>query len=119
LVVPEQAIVTAQGSLLVFKVVDGKASRVQVETGLRTMLDQKAVVEVTKGLSPGDVVITAGQIKIRENNTPVTVLAPLAAPAAPAAPASNASPASTAPPAAPAASAKPVAPAAPAAPAAR
>jgi membrane fusion protein (multidrug efflux system) len=89
LVVPEQAIVTAQGSLLVFKVVDGKASRVQVETGLRTMLDQKAVVEVTKGLSPGDVVITAGQIKIRENNTPVTVLAPLAAPAAPAAPAAR------------------------------
>lgn len=85
LVVPEQAIVTAQGSLLVFKVVDGKASRVQVETGLRTMLDQKAVVEVTKGLSAGDTVITAGQIKIRENNTPVTVLPPLVAPAAPAA----------------------------------
>jgi membrane fusion protein, multidrug efflux system len=116
LVIPEEAIVTAQGSLLVVKVVDGKASRVQVETGLRTTLNQRAVVEVTKGLSAGDTVVTAGQIKIRENNTPVTALPPLAVPAA-----QNGRPA-LAPavtPAAPTAPASPSTPAAPATPAAR
>jgi hypothetical protein len=37
------------------------------------------VVEVIKGLAPDDVVVTAGQIKIRGNNVPVKVAEPAAA----------------------------------------
>jgi membrane fusion protein (multidrug efflux system) len=76
LVVPEEAIVAAQGAQGVIKVVEGKAVRQRVQTGLRTMVQQKAVVEIVKGLSPGDVVITAGQIKIRGDNAAVKIAPP-------------------------------------------
>jgi membrane fusion protein, multidrug efflux system len=74
LVIPEEALVTTQGRLSVFRVVEGKAASVAVRTGLRTQLDGRAVVEITQGLSAGDIVITAGQIKIRGNDVPVRVL---------------------------------------------
>jgi hypothetical protein len=54
----------------VFKVVDNKAARVKVETGQR----RDAKVEVTSGLKTGDVVVTAGQLKLRDG-APVTVIA--------------------------------------------
>lgn len=73
LVVPEEALVTAQGRIVVFKVVDGKAIASPVKTGLRTMLDGKPVVEVVNGLTEGDTVVSAGQIKIRGNNIPVRI----------------------------------------------
>ncbi len=76
IVTPEEALVTAQNRLTVFKVVEGKAVATPVVTGLRSQLDQRAVVEVTKGLAPDDVVVTAGQIKIRGNNVPVKVAEP-------------------------------------------
>jgi membrane fusion protein, multidrug efflux system len=75
-VIPEESIVTQQGRLIIFKVVDGQAVAAPVRTGLRTMLDGKAVVEVTSGLTAGETVITAGQIKIRGNNVPVKVAEP-------------------------------------------
>lgn len=74
LVIPEEALVTAQGRLSVFRVTDGKASRVVVKTGLRSQLEGRAVVEITEGLSVGELVITAGQIKIRGNEVPVRVV---------------------------------------------
>jgi membrane fusion protein (multidrug efflux system) len=73
IVIPEEALVTAQNRLTVFKVVEGKAVVTPVVTGLRSQLDQRAVVEVVKGLAADDVVVTAGQIKIRGNNVPVKV----------------------------------------------
>ena len=73
IVIPEEALVTAQGRTVVFKVVDGKAVASPVQTGLRTMVDGKPVVEVMKGLAEGDIVVTAGQIKIRGNNVPVRI----------------------------------------------
>ncbi len=79
IVIPEEALVTAQNRLTVFKVVEGKAVATPVVTGLRSQLDQRAVVEVIKGLAPDDVVVTAGQIKIRGNNVPVRVAEPAAA----------------------------------------
>ena len=79
IVIPEEALVTAQNRLTVFKVVEGKAVATPVVTGLRSQLDQRAVVEVIKGLAPDDVVVTAGQIKIRGNNVPVKVAEPAAA----------------------------------------
>jgi membrane fusion protein, multidrug efflux system len=62
LVVPEQAIVPQGDEQYVYRVVDGKVARVKVEIGQRR--DSK--VEVLKGLSASDVVVTAGQLKLRD-----------------------------------------------------
>ncbi|MDQ6917304.1 MAG: efflux RND transporter periplasmic adaptor subunit [Pseudomonadota bacterium] len=70
LVVPEQAIVPQGDEWFVYRVVAGKAQRAKVEIGQRR--DGKA--EVLKGLNDGDVVITAGQLKIREG-VPVQIAA--------------------------------------------
>lgn len=76
LVIPEEALVTAQGSLFVFKIVDGKASRVTLKTGLRVTRGGETVVEVLEGLAEGDTVVRAGQIKIRGDNVPVKPATP-------------------------------------------
>jgi membrane fusion protein (multidrug efflux system) len=62
LVVAEEAIVPIGADQFVFRVVDGKAERVKVATGVR----RGGRVEIREGLSAGDVVVTAGQIKLRE-----------------------------------------------------
>ena len=46
----------------VFKVVDGKAVTTKVKLGVR----RAAQVEVVDGLAVGDVVVTAGQLKLRD-----------------------------------------------------
>jgi membrane fusion protein (multidrug efflux system) len=61
LMVPEQAIVPG-GQPTVFRVADGKATAVKVRLGTR----RGAQVEVTEGLAAGDLVVTAGQLKLRE-----------------------------------------------------
>lgn len=67
--VPEEAIVPRGTQSMVFVVVDGKAEPRQVKTGKR----QKGMVEITGGLRPGDVVITAGQMKLKPG-VPVAVV---------------------------------------------
>ena len=62
LVVPEQAIVPQGDEWFVYRVVDGKAQRARIDVGQRR--DGKA--EIVKGLQDGDMVITAGQLKLRE-----------------------------------------------------
>ena len=62
LVIPEQAIVPQGDEQFVFRVVDGKAARAKVEVGVR----RDAKVEIVKGLSPADTVVTAGQLKLRD-----------------------------------------------------
>ena len=62
LTVPEEALMPSGADQFVYKVVDGKATRVKVKTGLR----RGSQVEVVEGLQAGDVVVTAGQIKLRE-----------------------------------------------------
>jgi membrane fusion protein, multidrug efflux system len=74
LIVPEEALVTTQGKMSVFRVHEGKALSTPVKTGLRSQVNGRAVVEITQGLSAGDTVITAGQIKIRGNDVPVRIL---------------------------------------------
>jgi membrane fusion protein (multidrug efflux system) len=60
--VPEQAVLPgSDGSMSVFKAVDGKAVMAKVALGERI----KGEVEVTAGLEPGDVVVTAGLPKLR------------------------------------------------------
>ena len=60
LVVPEQAIWPIGNDKTVFVVEDGKAVQKVVVLGQR----QPGLVEIVSGLSPGDEVITAGQMKI-------------------------------------------------------
>ena len=68
LVVPEQAIVPQGDEQYVFRVVDGKALRTKVAVGRRR--DSK--VEIVNGLAAGDVVVSAGQLKLRDG-TPVAI----------------------------------------------
>jgi membrane fusion protein, multidrug efflux system len=72
IVVPEEAIVPIGADVFVFKVVDSKAQRVKIKTGLR----KDGKVEVTEGLVDGDVVVTAGQIKLRGEGGDVRVIDP-------------------------------------------
>ncbi|MFO1412984.1 MAG: efflux RND transporter periplasmic adaptor subunit [Burkholderiales bacterium] len=62
MVLPEQALVPQGTEQYVFKVLDGKVARVKIETGQR----RDGKVEVVSGLAPGDTVITAGQLKLRD-----------------------------------------------------
>jgi len=72
----------------VFRVVDGKALRTRVELGQR----QVGIVEILRGLSDGDVVVTAGQIKIRDGSAIQVANRPAAGQPAPAAKAGPAVP---------------------------
>jgi membrane fusion protein (multidrug efflux system) len=71
LLVPEQALIPQGQQYFVMKVVDGKVAQVPVKIGQR----RKAEVELVSGLSAGDVVIIAGQIKLQPG-APVTPLFP-------------------------------------------
>ena len=63
LVVPEAALVAAPGNVqFVYQVLEGKAQRVDVTTGMR----RDAVVEIVSGLAAGAQVVTAGQLKLRD-----------------------------------------------------
>jgi membrane fusion protein (multidrug efflux system) len=68
LVIPEQAIVPQGDEQYVFRVVDGKAARAKVDVGQR----REGKVEVRKGVAANDVVVTAGQLKLRDGQ-PVTI----------------------------------------------
>jgi len=66
--IPEQAVVPG-AQPTVFKVVDGKAQTTKVKLGVR----RAAQVEIVDGLAAGDVVVTAGQLKLRDG-TPVRAI---------------------------------------------
>ena len=71
LLIPEEALVPIGGDQYVFRVVDGKATRAKIGIGER----RDGKVEVTEGLNPGDEVVTAGQIKLRDG-MPVNPIPP-------------------------------------------
>jgi len=77
--VPEQSIVPIGDKSFVFRVVDGKIVNTQVKLGLR----RTGGVEVVEGLSPGDMVVTAGQLKVRDGSPVSVVPAPGSTPIAP------------------------------------
>ena len=68
LVVPEESLVPQGTERYVFRVIDGKAARVKVETGQR----RDGKVEILSGVAKDDVIVTAGQIRLRDG-VPVTV----------------------------------------------
>ena len=72
-VVPEAALVPAPGNVqFVYRVEDGKVQRVIVTTGQR----RDAMVEVVEGLAAGAVVVTAGQLKLRDGAAVKVAAAP-------------------------------------------
>jgi membrane fusion protein (multidrug efflux system) len=77
IVVPDQAIVPRGESTFVFRVVDGKASLTPVTTGARS----PGEVEIVKGLSPKDVVVVDGQLKLQDG-VPVMIIGAPPAPTA-------------------------------------
>lgn len=67
--IPEESLVPRGDKVLVYRVIDGKAQPTPVKTGKR----QKGMVEITEGLSEGDVVVTAGHMKLKPG-APVTIV---------------------------------------------
>jgi membrane fusion protein (multidrug efflux system) len=77
IVVPEESLFPVGDDKYVYKVVDGKALRQKIDIGQR----REGRVEVLAGLTPDDVVVTAGVIKLREGAA-VTVATPASSPPA-------------------------------------
>ena len=75
-VVPEEAIVPDGSSPYVLKVVEGKepGSKVTRRTPVQLGVRSPGWVEVLDGLSAGDLVVTAGQQRIRKDGTEVRVV---------------------------------------------
>jgi membrane fusion protein, multidrug efflux system len=69
LVIPEQAIWPQGNDTFVYRVVDGKAALTKIELGVR----RPGEVEVLKGLTANDVIVTDGQMKLKDG-APVMVL---------------------------------------------
>lgn len=68
-IVPEQAIWPQGKDAFVYRVVEGKAALTKVELGVR----RPGEVEIAKGLQPQDIVVTDGQMKLKDG-APVMVL---------------------------------------------
>ena len=64
LLVPAECIIPELKTQSVFVVRDGKAQRREVETGSRT----EDRVEILKGLSPSDTVLTTGLMEVKEGD---------------------------------------------------
>jgi len=62
--VPEQSLIPVGDEQYLFKVVDGRAQRFKVEIGQR----RDGQVEVLQGLAAGDLVVIAGQLKLRDGS---------------------------------------------------
>src|SRR5690606_584543 len=62
LVVPEQALMPQGTEQFVFRVVDSRAERIRVTTGQR----RDGKVEIVTGLEHNDIVVIAGQLKLRD-----------------------------------------------------
>ncbi len=61
LTVNEEALVPQASGAIVYRIEDGKAAPVPIKTGQR----REGRVEIVEGLKAGDVIVTAGQMKLR------------------------------------------------------
>ncbi len=68
LMVSEEALIPRGNQMFVYKVVDGLVVAQKIRTGAR----REGKVEIVEGLASGDVVITAGHMKVREG-APVVI----------------------------------------------
>ncbi|MFO7189067.1 MAG: efflux RND transporter periplasmic adaptor subunit [Pseudomonadota bacterium] len=65
LLVPEEAVIAIGGEQRVYRVHGDKVEMVSVETGLR----RAGMVEITHGLQPGDLIVTAGHLRLKPGAT--------------------------------------------------
>ena len=65
LTIPEQALIPVGDDVFLYRVADGRALRTKVEIGQRTT----GFAEIVRGLAAGDVVVIAGQPKLRDGTT--------------------------------------------------
>lgn len=72
LAIPRQALLDDEGDPAVYVVRDGKAVRTKIETGYT----DGAFVEVRGGLEPGDAVVTAGKVALRDGSDVQVIGAP-------------------------------------------
>jgi len=79
IIVPETAIWPQGRDSFVYRVVDGKAALTKIEIGVR----RPGEVEVLKGVAAADMVVTDGQMKLRDGSPVMILSAPPPAPAAP------------------------------------
>ena len=70
--VPEEALVPQAGKLFVFKVNDGEARRAAVKVGAR----KPGWVELLEGVTVGEMVVTAGQHRLRGESSKVKLVDP-------------------------------------------
>src|SRR5690606_11985198 len=75
MLVPESAIFPLDGKTLIYRVVNGRAVQTEVVLGQRV----PGQVEVLKGLSAGDTVVSAGQQRLRDGAVVQVVAPPRAA----------------------------------------
>lgn len=77
LIVPEEAIVPQGQRQFVIKVLDGadKDSKISQRTEVKVGIRRPGRVEITDGLSEGDVVVVAGQQRVQKDGSKVTVIA--------------------------------------------
>jgi membrane fusion protein, multidrug efflux system len=62
ILIPEQATMPRGKEQFVFRIIDGKVSTTKVVPGQR----REGMVEIVEGLSAGDIVVTAGHLKLRD-----------------------------------------------------
>ena len=67
---PEVAIFSEQSRKFVWRIQEGRAEKVKIDTGIRI----GEAVEVLNGLEVQDSVVTKGKLKLRKTGQPVTVL---------------------------------------------
>ncbi len=77
LIVPEEAIVPQGQRQFVIKVLDGadKDSKISQRTEVKVGIRRPGRVEITDGLSEGDVVVVAGQQRVQKDGAKVIVMA--------------------------------------------
>ena len=64
MIVPEEALVPQGTDNYIFRIADGKATRIKVETGQR----RDGKVEIVNGVAKDDTVVTAGQARLRDGS---------------------------------------------------
>jgi membrane fusion protein (multidrug efflux system) len=69
-VVPEEAIMPIGNEVFVYRIEGGKAMRTKVQTGIR----RGGKVEIVEGVQPGDLVVTAGQMRLQRDAMDVRVI---------------------------------------------
>lgn len=72
LVIPEEGLIPLGQDVFVYRIDGGKATRTKVSVGIR----RDGKVEVVSGLAEGDVVVTAGQLRLQRDGQEVRVIDP-------------------------------------------